>query len=338
MILAAGLGTRLRPLTLTRPKAMIPIANVPLLERTLRLLAKQNVRSIAINLFHLSDAISSAFGDGAELGVQLRYSYEERLLGTAGGVKRMEAFFDETFLVLYADNLWHADLARLLSFHRQRGALVTIATHKTDNPSASGLLLADPDGRVIRFQEKPPFREVFTDTANAGVYVMEPQIFRYIPRDTVVDFAQDIFPELVNLGMVYALPIGGYVRDTGTPEGYRRASWDILAGKVGDVAASGGPLVAPTARAADSTTFEGRNVVGAGCRISAHAVLAETIMWDECDVGVAASIYGAVLGRNVRVGDGAVIGRGALVADGARVSVNACVLFGARIEPGETVD
>lgn len=321
MILAAGEGTRLRPLTLALPKPLVPLANVPLLERTIRLLARQNVREIAVNLYHRPDAIRATLGEGESLGVTLRYSAEERLLGTAGGVKRMERFLDETFLVIYGDNLLHGDLAPLLAFHRNKCAVATIATFRAANPSACGLVVTDGEGRITRFQEKPPPPEVFTDTANAGIYVLEPEILRHIPTDGAVDFARDIFPALLPRGTLFACPWTGYLQDTGTPHSYRQANWDALEGRTGDVPAADGPLLlGPGTRVAEGVAFSGRNIIGAGCDLQAGADLADTILWDGCRVGAGARIRGAILGRGVQVGDGAVVGEGTLLPDGAHVA------------------
>lgn len=337
MILAAGEGTRLRPLTLAVPKPMVPIANTPLLERTMGLLAAQGVREIAVNLFHRPEVIRAALGSGETPGVALHISHEERLMGTAGGVKRMEAFLDETFLVIYGDNLIHADFAPLLAFHRQKRAVATIATFRASNPSACGLVVTDADGRVTRFQEKPPPDQVFTDTANAGVYVLEPEIFGHIPPDTVVDFGTDVFPSLLNRGIIFACALNGYLQDTGTPESYRRANWDALEGKAGGSAAANGLLVGAGTRLGKNVSFAGRCIVGANCTLQSGAFLADTIVWEGCRVGVGARIAGAILGRGVIIGDGAVIGEDALLGDGARVADRAHVPPGARIGPGASV-
>jgi NDP-sugar pyrophosphorylase family protein len=338
MILAAGEGTRLRPLTSAVPKPMVPVADTPLLTRTITLLAEQNVRDVAVNLFHRAEVIENALGDGAALGVALRYSSETTLLGTAGGVKRMEPFLDETFLVVYGDNLWQADFAPLVAFHRGKNALATIATFRTPNPSACGLVVTDGGGRVTRFQEKPRPEEVFTDTANAGVYVLEPEVLRHIPDGAVSDFGKDVFPSLLSVGKIFACPLNGYLQDTGTPESYRQANWDVLSGATGAAAAApGGVLLGDGARVAGTARLSGRNVIGRNGVVGAGAFLSETIMWGDCHVGDGARVTGAVLGHGVRVGDGAEVGDGALLADGARVTAGARVPPAARVGPGETI-
>jgi NDP-sugar pyrophosphorylase family protein len=335
MILAAGEGTRLRPLTLALPKPMVPLANTPLLVRTIRLLAAQGVKEIAINLYHRPDAIRQALGDGSAFGVRLHYSDEPTLLGTAGGVKKMARFLDETFLVLYGDNLYHADFSPLKAFHRERNAVATLATFEAANPSACGLIAIDAAGRVVRFQEKPPPEQVFTNQANAGVYVLEPEILERIPDGVPYDFGRDVFPTLLAArpGAIVARSLGGYLQDTGTVSAYRQANWDLLEGAAG---APESGLSAEAAISADAG-LTGRNVVGAGCVVKSGARLHESILWDGVIVSEGASVRGAILGRGVHVGAGAIIGEGAILADEARIEAGAVVPEGARIAPGERI-
>ena len=334
-LLAAGEGTRLRPLTLTLPKPMVPLANVPLLTRTLQLLGRQNVTEIAVNLFHRPDAIERVLGDGAGLGVHLHYSHEPQLLGTAGGVKKMEAFLDTPFLVLYGDNLYDADFAPLIDFHRETDALATLATFTAPNPSACGLIETTPNGCVTRFVEKPPPHEVFTDQANAGVYVIAPRVLAHIPPDTFFDWGRDVFPRLLEQapGRVFARPLNGYLQDTGTIGAYRQANWDILEGRAGTKESG----ISDSAQVAGAAILSGRNVVGANCILSPGSISDETIYWDNCVVGENAHITGAILGSGVHVGAGARIGNGAVLAGGASVEAGATVPPDARIGPNERV-
>jgi NDP-sugar pyrophosphorylase family protein len=332
MVLAAGEGTRLRPLTLALPKPMIPIANTPLLVRTLRLLAQQGFTEIALNLYHRPEAIRQALGNGESLGVHLHYSDETTLMGTAGGVKRMEPFLDETFLILYGDNLYHADFAPLIAFHRRRKAIATIATFTAPNPSACGLVITESDGRVTRFQEKPPADEVFTDQANAGVYILEPEIFYYIPANTVYDFGKDVFPALLadNPNAMYALPLNGYLQDTGTLSAYRQANNDLIEGKAGPAE----PAIHPTALIAEDAVLQGKNMIGAGCRVGRRAVLRDTILWDNVTIGDGAEVTNAILGQGVTVGAGAEIEFGSILASGVTIAPNTRIPSDTRLEPG----
>ncbi|MDX1932977.1 MAG: NDP-sugar synthase [Capsulimonadales bacterium] len=329
MILAAGEGTRLRPLTLALPKPMVPLVSVPLLTRTLRLLRAQGVTEIAANLFYRPEAIRAELGTGESLGVRLRFSEESVLMGTAGGVRRLAEFLDETFLVLYGDNLYAADFAPLIAFHRRKGATATMATFTAPNPSACGLVLTDGSGRVTRFQEKPPPDQVFTDQANAGVYVLEPGIFDVIPPGTVCDFGKDIFPRLLveRPGSLFARPLDGYLQDTGTIPAYRQANWDLLEGRAGPPERG----VHPTAVIAEAALLLGRNVVGPGTRVGKGATLIETIVWENCRIGEKAMVREAILGRGVTVGAGATVGADSVLADGVNVAPGETVPPGSRL-------
>lgn len=329
MILAAGKGTRLRPLTEAIPKPLAPVANVPLIARTIGLLRAHGLCEIAVNLHHLPEALRAALGDGAAHGVSLRYSEEPELLGTAGGVGALREYFDRTFVVLYGDNYYDFDLSALIARHRESGARATIATFVTPNPTACGLIETDGEGRVTRFVEKPPAHEVFTDRANAGVYVLEPEVLEYVPTAGESDFGTDIFPRILSSmpGSLVAAPLNGYLRDTGTPENYRQANWDA-------VALHGAPALSPESRIDPAATLLGRNVVGAGCRVEPGATLEECVLWEGVRIGRGAVVRGAILGRNSAVGANATVGEGSLVADGARVPDGAILPPGAKLEPG----
>lgn len=226
LILAAGEGTRLRPLTLDRPKPMLPIAGVPLLDLLVRLLVRHDVRDIAINLHYKPDAVTAYFGDGRAWGARLVYSHEERMLGTAGAVRRLQGFLDERFFVLYGDVLTDIDLAALAAFHRARGAALSAALYRVPRPWDCGIVALDEDGRIVRFVEKPPRDQVFSDLANAGVYVMEPHLVPLIPPEQFYDFGHDLLPRLLEAGLpVYGRPIGAddYLLDIGSPEKYAQA-------------------------------------------------------------------------------------------------------------------
>lgn len=333
MVLAAGEGTRLRPLTLALPKPMVPIANTPLIARTLRLLASQNITEIAVNLHHRAELIRGTLHEGEDYGVHLHYSAEEKLLGTAGGVKKLEAFFDETFVVLYGDNLYHADLTSLIALHREKKAVATIATFTAPDPSACGLVETDNAGRVTRFLEKPPPEEVFTDQANAGVYILEPEIFPYIPADRACDFGKNVFPKLImeRPDAVYALPLDGYLQDTGTIHSYRKANWDLIDGLAGPAE----PAVAQNVHIdPDAKLFE-RNIIGANTVIEDGVILSKSIIWDDCRIEHCARVNSAILGSNVHIGMRASIGHGAVIGSGATILPGAFVPEGARINPGE---
>ncbi len=232
LILAAGEGTRLRPLTLDRPKPMLPIHGRPLLEHTIRWLCAHGILEIAINLHYRPDAIVDYFRDGSWLGVHIIYSHEDPILGTAGAVRKLREFLKQgPFVVVYGDVLTNLDLQALLAFHREAAAhdpstLATISLYHVPNPTEVGLVDMDESGRVIRFVEKPKPEEVFTDLANAGVLIAEPELIEWIPPDTFYDFGQHLFPRLLAAGKSiygWVIPEGTYLLDIGTPEKYAQA-------------------------------------------------------------------------------------------------------------------
>jgi NDP-sugar pyrophosphorylase family protein len=227
-ILSAGLGTRLRALGLDVPKVMAPIGGRPLLEHHVAMLRRQGVRDIIVNLHHLPEKITDHFGDGSRFGVTMTYSREPVLLGTAGGVKKMEALLrDGTFLVLYGDNLFRVELAPLVEFHRKRRALATVALWESLEPWTGGVVETDANGRVRRFVEKPDRKEVSTNEINAGIYVLEPAVLDAIPAETFCDFGKDVFPKLLAQGKdLYAMKPNAYVQDIGTPERLATAQRD----------------------------------------------------------------------------------------------------------------
>jgi len=200
MLLAAGEGTRLRPLTNTVPKCMMPVGGKAILERTVEWLCHYEVTDLVINLFHLPHVIRDYFGDGSRWGVHITYSLETAIMGTAGGVKRVSDFFDGTFLVWYGDNLSTCDLTRLASFHRAKGGLATIALYHRDDVTQSGIVGLGDQDRIIRFLEKPKASEVFSHWINAGIYVLERAVLEFIPAQGAPDFGRDIFPTMLAAG------------------------------------------------------------------------------------------------------------------------------------------
>jgi mannose-1-phosphate guanylyltransferase len=201
MILAAGRGERLRPLTDRIPKCMLPVAGRPILEHTIGWLARYGVAEIVINLCHLPHVVMNYLGDGSRWGVHITYSLEKQALGTAGGVKRVAGFFDGPFLVWYGDNLSSCRLERLWQFHQDTGGMATIALHHRDDPTQSGIVGLNDEGRITRFLEKPRPEQVFSHWVSAGIFVLEPCVLEAIPAQGASDFGRDIFPALLARGL-----------------------------------------------------------------------------------------------------------------------------------------
>lgn len=235
MILAAGEGTRLRPLTVETPKVLLPIGGTPLICYTLTWLKYYGIREVAINLYHLGDKVKEWLGDGSRFGVQIHYSIEESLLGTAGGVKKMERFFDSAFVVVYGDVLTDFDLSAMVKFHRDKKAGATVAVTQVSNPWETGIVQMKEDGRIISFVEKPPKGTEMGNMANGGIYILERRVLDFIPNQGYCDFAYDIFPKLVNADLpIYSYPLTSenYLIDIGSIDKYLTANEDVASGKV----------------------------------------------------------------------------------------------------------
>jgi NDP-sugar pyrophosphorylase family protein len=306
MILAAGGGTRLHPLTFTLPKAMVPVLNRPVMEHIIGLLRRHGIAEIIANLHHHPQPIRAYFGDGSRCGVSLQYSREQEILGTAGGVKNVAAFFgDQTFLVIGGDDLADFDVTAMTAFHRERGALATIAVMQVEQVSEYGIVVADDDGRIRSFQEKPKPEEAKSRLANTGVYMFEPGVLDFIPAGEFFDFGKQVFPLLLEKGApFFAWPAAGYWKDIGNPREYLEANLDALAGKAG--------LAPPGVEAAPGIWSEGEAetdgaqiqpplVLGAGCRLDEGCSVQKSVIGPGVRVPTGASLDGCVVWEDAEV-------------------------------------
>lgn len=224
LVLAAGEGTRLGPLTADHPKPMLPVGDIPLIEHIVLLLKRHGVTDIAINLHYKPWTIIHHLGHGRRWGVRIHYSFEETLLGSAGAAKRLEWYFDESFIVFYGDLYTNLNLTDLMAVHRQGGALLTMALYDVDNPTQCGIVELDERSRVRRFVEKPAPDQVFSRLANAGVLVVEPKVLTPIPAEQPCDFGHDVFPHILGSGQdIIGYPITETLIDIGTMENYEKA-------------------------------------------------------------------------------------------------------------------
>ena len=232
MILAAGEGTRLQPLTLNTPKTMLLVADTPLIAHIIHWLKSFNINEIGINLHYQGNKIVDYLGNGAQLGVKIEYSYEEKLLGTAGGVKRLENYFKEgPFVVVYGDVLTDFNLRKMTDFHLASGAVATIALIPISNTWEKGIVELNKQGRILSFVEKPPPGTEKSNLSNAGIYIVGPKVFDYIPAAGFSDFAFDVFPHMLNDGLPlfgYQLAPQDYLIDIGSLDKYRQANTDYL--------------------------------------------------------------------------------------------------------------
>lgn len=338
MILAAGVGSRLDPLTRQLPKPMVPIVNKPVIEHIVELLKEHGFNEIMMNLYHLGDSIREYFGDGSKCGVKIYYSQEEELMGTAGGVKRVASFFDDAFIVIGGDDLADFNLTELVNTHRSKNALATIALAKVDDPSQFGIVLLDEEGRISRFLEKPKETEAFSNTANTGVYLFQPEVLDLIPDNEFYDFGKQLFPKLLELNKpFYGSLTDSYWSDVGNIESYRETQCDALAGRV--------DLSFPVKEQREKVWI-GENVeihptaeigspvlIGNGCRIGAGAkVLENSILADGCTVEENAVLHGTILWEGATVMRDTWLDR-CVVGTDCHVMTNAAVFDGVIVSP-----
>ena len=330
VVMAGGEGTRLRPLTSNQPKPMVPIVGKPCMEHILDLLRRHGMNEVVVTLAFMPQAIRTYFGDGTTLEMDVDYSVEEQPLGTAGSVRLARERLEETFLVISGDALCDVDLTALVAAHREKGAAVTIGLKSVDNPLEFGIVVIDEDGRVERFLEKPSWGQVFSDTINTGIYVLEPEVLRHIPADRPYDFSKELFPLLLEMGRpIYGHVLDGYWQDIGNLEQFRQANFDALDGRVQldipGLRLRGNVWVSEEVDINEVAGVAGPAFIGANCRIAdgasigAHAVLSQGVIVRE-GARVARSVVdaGSYLGRSSVV-EGAIIGRGCDLRDHVRV-------------------
>ena len=307
MVLAAGLGTRLRPVTYSLPKPMVPVVNRPVMEHIVRLLASHDLTEIVANLHWFPDTIESHFGDGSEFGVSITYSREDELLGTAGGVRKVEDFLGDQFLVISGDALTDVDLSAMREFHDSHDGIATLATLRVEDTSEFGVVITDEEGRVQGFQEKPDPAEALSDLANCGIYMFDSTIFDHFPGpgesklggaedpDGFADWAFDIFPALLEAGVpFYALEVDAYWNDIGTIPELLSGNFGALEGKI--ELALDGVERSPGVWAPESLELDGIE-----CE-------APVLIGESCSIGEGASLEGPLV-----VAPGSVIGSGARV-------------------------
>jgi mannose-1-phosphate guanylyltransferase len=321
IVLVGGFGTRLRPLTLSTPKQMLPVANRPMIERVVEHLAGYGVDSAILSLGYRPDAFRHAYPDGRCAGVDLHYAVEPEPRDTAGAIRfaALDAGIDERFLVVNGDVLTDLDVDALVKVHEEAGAEGTIALHRVDDPSAFGVVPTDHDGRVTAFIEKPPRGEAPTDLINARTYVLEPSVLQRIEADVPVNVERRTFPEMVADGTLYAHDGDTYWIDAGTPATYLTANLDIVRGVRGSVE----PCIHEGATVRGETVD---SVIGAGCTIELGATVSGSVLLAGASVAAGATVRDSVLGPRVRVGAGAVVeggtvlGDDVVVGDGERLS------------------
>jgi mannose-1-phosphate guanylyltransferase/phosphomannomutase len=361
VVMAGGEGTRLRPLTSNQPKPMVPIVGKPCMEHILELLRSHGLTDVIVTVAFLPQAIRSYFGDGETLGLEIEYSVEESPLGTAGSVRLASGKLDDTFLVISGDALCDFDLSRLVEVHREKGGAVTIGLKSVENPLEFGIVVTDDDGRVERFLEKPSWGQVFSDTINTGIYVVEPEVLRHVPEDRPYDFSKELFPLLLEMGRpLYGHVCEGYWQDIGNLDQYRQANFDALDQNarlnIAGIRLRGNVWLGEGVDLDDLDAVEGPSFVGdnsrveRGATVGAYSVLAANVTLREgartarsiidatTHVGQSALVEGAIVGRSCDIRPHVRIHEGVAIGDNVALGAESVVMPNVRIYPYKEVE
>ncbi|MCK7521015.1 MAG: NDP-sugar synthase [Ignavibacteriales bacterium] len=360
MIMAAGVGTRLDPLTQTVPKPMIPVTNRPILELILKHLKKHGITDVVANTHYLADCIHEKFSNN-NLGVNFNYIYEQELSGTAGGVKKCEWFFNpgETFVVISGDALTDVNIHKLVEKHKSSGAIATMALKKIplSHVSHFGVVVVDENSKIIGFQEKPSTEEAKSNLVNTGIYVFNTDIFKYIPKDTFYDFAKNVFPAMMqNNEPLYAHVIEEYWSDIGTIEQYKTSSYDVFTSKVSidppynqseigwvaDTAKvspaaifNGKVVIGVNSFIEDNVEFFGNSIVGDNCIIRAGAIIKDAIIWNDVLIEQGAKLDSCIIASNTTIAQGSSIKPGCVIPEGCFIAENEKLKKDIKLQAGE---
>lgn len=361
MIMAAGVGTRLEPLTLAVPKPMVSVVNRPIMEYNVKLLIRHGFTALIANIHYHPEQVESYFWDGRQfgLGVSIKYSYEEKLLGTAGGVRKMADVgrVKDTFLVMSADVLTDVNLTRLWEFHKKIKALVTIGLVPAEDVSQFGVVVADSKTkRIGAFQEKPSAKEARSNLVNTGIYVCEPEILKMIPEDQPYDFGHELFPLLVKeQAPIFGCELDGYWSDVGSLDQYIRANYDLLNDRVkvpivggrrrddayiGDgteigkgVKLSTNVYIGEDCRIGDGVVIADDTVIGDNCVIEENARLSQAIVWSDAHIGARGRLKRCVIGNWCYLEPDVAVDEGAVVANRCRVKKGTRLGLETRLKP-----
>ena len=361
--MAGGFGTRLRPLTNNLPKPMVPMANRPMMEHIIELLKKNDITALTALLYFQPEMISGYLGDGSNFGVKLDYITLTVDLGTAGAVgsAMRKTGGDETTLIISGDVLTDIDLNRAVEFHKKNNSVATIVLTRVENPLPFGIVITDEEGRIVRFLEKPSWGEVFSDTINTGIYILEKKALDYIPTDKEFDFSKDLFPLMLEKKEpLFGYIAEGYWKDVGSLEEYRAANMDILQGNVhveipGERIEGRRLWVGKGSRIDFTARLEGAIVIGENCRIEADArisnsiigpnstveegaVIRDSVLWDSTRVARGASLHENVVGSSSEILDQAHIAEGVIVSDHCRIGRNATLKANVKVWPYKIVE
>lgn len=361
VIMAGGEGTRLRPLTSNAPKPMLPLANRPMMEHILGLLKKHGFDEVVVTVAFMARTIRNYFGDGSEFGMKISYATEDTPLGTAGSVRNAKDGLGERFLVISGDVLTDVDLSAIVDEHERNGALATIGLVRVENPLEFGIVITRDDGSIERFLEKPTWGQVFSDTINTGIFVLEPEIFDYIEPDASVDFSSEVFPRLLAEGRpLFGAVAEGYWEDVGTLEAYVRAHKDVLDRRVvvdidgfvlnenvwvgegadvhPDAQITGPVVIGPNCRVEAGARLREYTVLGNNVKVRGDARIERSVVHDNAYVGEQSRLEGAVVGRGSDLRRGARLEEGVVLGDECFVGEDAVLSAGVKVFPFKTVE
>lgn len=362
VVMAGGEGSRLRPITANRPKPLVPVGNQPIMEHILLLLRRHGIREVVATLHYLADEIQNTFDDGSELDVEMSYSIEDTPLGTAGSVKKAEALLkDDTFVIVSGDALTDCDLAKAVAFHKEKKSLATLILYRVPSPLEFGVVITDDEGRVVRFLEKPSWSEVFSDTVNTGMYILEPEIFEWMEPGRPYDWSQDIFPALLREGKaLYGYVMEEYWCDVGTLTQYREAQEHLLSGKT-NLPVMGeqirpGVWVGPNCAIDEAAVIVppvciGRNSkIKAGSRIGPYTVIGDnalieeganverSVVWDSTYIGPNVGIHSATICSRVTIKRDSVVREDAVVGDRCLIDVGCAIRPRIKLWPDKIIE
>jgi len=363
LIMAGGFGTRLRPLTNNIPKPMIPMVNKPLMEHIVDLLRENGITDILSLLHFQPEAIEEYFRGGEEFGVKISYLSPDEDLGTAGSVKAAQGRVDSTFLIISGDVLTDFNLQEALAFHRAREAMATIVLTRVLDPLRFGVVIVDQEGRIRRFLEKPNWSEVFSDTINTGIYILEPEVLDFIPAGQEYDFSQHLFPYLLEEGIpLYGYVAPGYWRDIGDLVEYRLAHRDILSGLVSvkipgkkvettngtawldqdckvdyTAALQGTVLIGRNSQVGPEATIE-NSVIGDNCIVEGGVSISDSVIWSGVYIGKGASLRENVVGKGSEIKAYASLFEGALVSDHCKIGEGSVLKANVKVWPYKVVE
>jgi mannose-1-phosphate guanylyltransferase / phosphomannomutase len=366
VVMAGGEGSRLRPLTIGRPKPMVPMVSKPVMGHILDLLKRHGITEVVVTLHFMPEVIQGYFGDGGSLGMEIRYAVEETPLGTAGSVKNAQKYLDEPFIIISGDAVTDLDLEKIIAFHEEKQAEATLTLYRVANPLEYGVIITDPDGRVTQFLEKPSWGEVISDTVNTGIYVIDPTVLDLIEEGVPTDWSKDVFPKMLEDGRpLYGFVAEGNWTDVGDILEYMRATGDVLHHRIhteelgehigGDVWVGSGVEIAPDAqlygpiflgdevKIKGGVIIHGPTVIRDNTIVDNRAHIDRSIIWRNSYIGEGAEIRGAIVSRQCTIKsravlfEGVVLGDNSIVGEGAVIHANVKIWPEKEIEPGATV-